>query len=518
LVWVATGLNVAFMLAFVLLVPPYHGPDEPAHFDMIHQYQRDPLPRRPTTRVPFIIKAAPVDRAGRLLSPLSFGTVRKPRLSLAAAPPRRDRPTLAELGKPRPPVYNNMSQHPPLYYLIAAGLTKAITVPDSIWSWDRELFLARLISVLLVAPLAVLASAAVLAIRLPRGVGAIAAAFTLMIPQKSFIGSVVNNDALVMLLAAVSVVAALKYLAGGSPRTAWAAGAASGALALTKSTGVVVCAWVAVLVLCTAFMRWRGGSRADAWKALLGAGAFIAVGSSWYVYNTIRFGRPQPTPRRIIAHPVPTRFSTFLREFADLMSRNFWGRPASRLGVALPWWISHPLSMLTIAIVIFGALSVRSHRRYLLWLLALCAVHSTVLIRQNWRANRVHMGGPTVILGGLQGRYFFPLLVPIAVLVAAAFWSVLSRFSRAALVYAAAALIAIGTALHLVLGERMLVGYWVAPGVSYARHLHAVEAWSPLPVPLTIIMLALPCIVSAIALMLGVAWLRSRRAPAIEPA
>ena len=48
LVWVVAGLNLTFMLAFVVLIPPYHGPDEASHFDMVHQYQRDPTPRRPT--------------------------------------------------------------------------------------------------------------------------------------------------------------------------------------------------------------------------------------------------------------------------------------------------------------------------------------------------------------------------------------------------------------------------------------------------------------------------------------
>jgi len=47
LAWVAAGLNLAFMLSFTLLVSPYHGPDEGAHFDMIHQYQRDLALRRP---------------------------------------------------------------------------------------------------------------------------------------------------------------------------------------------------------------------------------------------------------------------------------------------------------------------------------------------------------------------------------------------------------------------------------------------------------------------------------------
>src|SRR5262249_39559725 len=231
--------------------------------------------------------------------------------------------------------YNQMSQHPPLYYWTAGAVTSLITVPDSFWSWDRELWITRLLSVLFVAPLALLASAAALAIGFRRGVGAIAAGFTLLIPQKSFLGSVVNNDTLVMLLAAISVVAALRFLAGGRPRTAWAAGAAAGALALTKSTGAVVTAWTIAVVAYAAYERRREGQRDDARRAFLGAAGFIALGSSWYVANVIRYQKPQPAPKRFLKHPEPTRFWTFVRLFLDWMSRTFWGRPAERLGVEL---------------------------------------------------------------------------------------------------------------------------------------------------------------------------------------
>jgi len=518
LVWVAVALNVAFMLSFTLLVSPYHGPDEGAHFDMIHQYQKDLALRRPDRRVKFVIRGGPIDAQGRLLSPAAHGMLR-PRLRIGDAAPRGTRPTLAEIGPPPGPLttYNQMSQHPPLYYVATAGIVKVVTVPDPDWSWDRELLLARFLSVLFVAPLALLASSAVLAIGLPRGVGAIAAAFTLLIPEKSFIGAVVNNDSLVMLLAAISVVGALRYLAGGRPRTAWAAGAAAGALALTKSTGAVVAVWTIAVVVYGAWERRTRGQRADARRAFLGAAGFIALGSSWYLANVIRFHKPQPAPKRLLANPVPTRFWTFVRLFLDEMSRTFWGRPSSRLGVELPWWVCHALSILTIAAIVFAVVTVRSQRRYLIPLFVLCAGHTALLLWTNWRANRFHNGSVPVDLSGLQGRYFFPLLVPFAVLVAAGFWSVLQHYSREALIYAASALIGIGTLLHLALAESMLVGYWQRPNAPLARHLRAVEAWSPVPTVLTRVVLLLPALVIAFAFVPGLAWLRARRVTPAAP-
>ena len=93
----AAGLNLAFMLSFALLVSPYHGPDEGAHFDMIHQYQRDLALRRPDRRVKLVIQPGSIDV--HLLSPAPHGMLR-PRLRIHEAAPRGKRPTLADIGPP----------------------------------------------------------------------------------------------------------------------------------------------------------------------------------------------------------------------------------------------------------------------------------------------------------------------------------------------------------------------------------------------------------------------------------
>ena len=107
--------------------------------------------------------------------------------------------------------------------------------------------------------------------------------------------------------------------------------------------------------------------------------------------------------------------------------------------------------------------------------------------------------------------------MPFAVLVAAALWSVLQHHSRAALIYAASALIGVGTLLHVALAESMLVGYWQHPNAPLARHLRAVEAWSPVPTVLTLVVLLLPALVIVFAFVPGVAWLRARRVAPAAP-
>jgi preprotein translocase subunit SecG len=506
LVWLTVALNVAFMLSFTLLVTPFRGPDEPAHFDMVHQYERNPLLRQPNRGIKEVVIGAPIGRSGHPLP-----VAQRKRLQAAAAAPRSNRPTLSEIGKPKSALPEQMTQHPPLYYLVVAAVTRVVTIPNSFWSWDRELYLMRLLSVLFLAPLALLASEGALALKLSRPAGAIAAGFTLLIPQKSFLGAVVNNDSLTILLAAAVVVAGLRYLAGGSARNAWAGAAAGAALALTKATGAVAVAWVALVIAYTAYERWKRGDRADARRALVPSALLLAVGSIWYIANLIQFHRPQPHPPKAkVVDPVRSSLRQFLPRFFDFISKTFWGQPARRLGIQLPWQIAHALSLLTIAAIVVAFVVAKPMRRYLVALLILCVAQGYLLLQTTWLGNRTHVRG-TNFYTGLQGRYLFPLIVPLAVFFAVACAGIAERFSRRVVVQVAAVVVAIGFLLHWAVWVMMLDGYWQAPAVSWSQHLRAVAAWSPLPQVITIIVLFSPLIVLAYALVRGATLLWSRR-------
>ena len=71
------------MLSFTLLVTPFRGPDEPAHFDMVHQYERNPLLRQPNRAIKEVVIGAPIGRSGRPLP-----VAQRKRLKAAAAAPR----------------------------------------------------------------------------------------------------------------------------------------------------------------------------------------------------------------------------------------------------------------------------------------------------------------------------------------------------------------------------------------------------------------------------------------------
>lgn len=85
------------------------------------------------------------------------------------------------------------------------------------------------------------------------------------------------------------------------------------------------------------------------------------------------------------------------------------------------------------------------------------------------------------------------------------------------MICAASALIGVGTLLHVALADSMLVGYWQHPKAPLAKHLRAVEAWSPVPNVLTLLVLLLPALVIAFAFVPGVAWLRARHVNPAAP-
>jgi 4-amino-4-deoxy-L-arabinose transferase-like glycosyltransferase len=387
--------------------------------------------------------------------------------------------------------------------------------PAGLWSYDREVYFYRLLSIIATAPLALLASAALLAMKCSKRVALIASAFTLLIPEKTFVGSVVNNDGLMIVLAALSVAAGLRYLGGGSRRSAWLAAAAGAGAALTKATGATIAAWAVLVVAIGAYERWNRGDRRDAMAALGGTLVFAAIGSAWYVRNLVEFHNPQPAPA---GHPRPLgatklSFVSFLPSWLDRISQTFWGVPARRLGIALPWWVSHALSVLTVAAVVTAVITGRRLWKYTLPLLAVCLADVLLLLRSDRLANRLHVPGSEY--AGVQGRYLFALIVPLAAFVALAVGRLAIRSSRSILGIAIAE-IAVGCALHLVLAREMFSRFWAGGGAPFFDHLRAVLAWSPLPVPLTGALLLLPFVLMVALAVSGVRYVRVTQAMSPE--
>ena len=63
----------------------------------------------------------------------------------------------------------------------------------------------------------------------------------------------------------------------------------------------------------------------------------------------------------------------------------------------------------------------------------------------------------------------------------------------------------------------MLDRYWEVPDASFAARVRAVYAWSPLPAPLTGVVLALPLVVVAVAAVVARRAAVSGAIPALTP-
>jgi hypothetical protein len=104
----------------------------------------------------------------------------------------------------------------------------------------------------------------------------------------------------------------------------------------------------------------------------------------------------------------------------------------------------------------------------------------------------------------VQGRYLFALVVPLAVFFAVAVAELVRRSERAVVGVALGAS-ALGFVLHVALAGNMLDRYWEGPDATFTERVHAVYAWSPLPAPLTGVVLALPLLLIVAGAVMAVA-------------
>jgi small subunit ribosomal protein S36 len=518
LVWWVIVIKALFGLSYTLLVPVYHGPDETQHVDMVRWYQSHAGYADPTEqprRSPAVVASQ------RMVSP---EVSPRPPLRALDAVPRPDRVPFADLEPPEGPLgTNQMSQHPPLYYAMTeAGSSLAGLLPSEAWTWDREVYLYRLISWLTFLTLPLLAAEAALALGLARAFTAVAASITLLVPMTTFIGSVVNNDGLATAFTALAVVGALGYLRQGSLR--WAAVAAVGCAGapLTKSTAAPAVAWVLV-VMAVAMVRssgWRPSARTLRHAALVGAAAL--VGLSWQITNVVRFNDPQPNgftqqPRT----GYDASITDYVPDWIARVSSTFWGQPARRTGVTLAPWMITSLTVAAAVVCLYALVRARRFR-WPVWLLSvLVAGQVALMFRTNWKS---HQRAGT--LNGLQGRYLFALVVPLAVLATVGVAALVHRRRTAndideavhegvgeddatqatagrTTAGIAAAVAAAGVGLHVFLGWSMLTGgYWATDGDGVGGQLRAVVAWSPLPALLTITTF----LATGLAVVLAAVW------------
>lgn len=449
-VWWLVAWNALLLAVLSVVYPVWRVPDEPAHVDMVrwssHEWSWPSVNELSKSRQ--ITKsyelAGLVDRTPRLSPPLS------------TSPP--ERPPFDEIAPDEPSgELQQMPQHPPLYYVLL-GRGVAPVVPDTV-PFDTEVVLLRLASALLFVPVPLLVWLTARQVLGGRE-SIVAATVSCAVPQLSHISAGVNNDTLLVLLV-VAMTPLLVQVARGraSTRVVVAASVLAGLAFLTKGFGFFTPLWL--VVAC-----WAGGVDVVR-RSAIALGTTFVTGGWWLVRNVAVEGAIQPSG--VGYPPPPAGFQVDLPWWLGFFWRRFTARFWIQPDIYVPWMKKLP-ELLTVA-------------------LALLVVAGLVVL---WRrqAGRVAvvLAVPVVSLLGLtvggafnyyrsvgvpyavNGRYLFPAIAAIGVLVAAAVgrW----RWSPPAAVAVAVALQALTLRLAL---DR----YW--EGVA------AVRAWSPLPWALVVL-------------------------------
>lgn len=506
-----TVTNLGLLLTWSLLVPTFRAPDEHVHHDLLRQLTT-------TWRYPdydgLRVSRRTLDALGTSPAfPADAGAV-----SEDQATPRAERPGWDELGpavRNGPP--NQMPQHPPLYYEAAAAVLRVLD-DDGSRPLDRVVWELRLLSVLVTAPLPLLAAAVARRFSRSEAVVLAAAATTLAVPQLTHIGSTVSNDPLMVALGSLTLLGAA-HLATGDRRWSVAAGTGVTAGLALFTKGFAIPLVPAVALACLLPLRPRRSVRLDsanrvpasapdpsresaaetAAKSAVVAVLALAFGGWWWIRNVVVYGTPQPGVRlRDRVAGVDLDLLEFAEDFAERLITSFWGN-FGWFEARLPYGLSIALTSLLVA----SAVAACWRRWERLVLLLPAAVATGMVLSAAWGAYK-----KTGVSYATQGRYLFTGIVGLAVLSALgiARWARRgSRWQPAITVVAALGLQA--TALWIVLHR-----YWA--GGSVLDRVRSMAAFAPVPGAVTAAVLVATALSSLAVVSLGVGMVRTAHAEA----
>lgn len=508
LVWALLALHVALMLCSAVLYPAMYGYDEPQHVDLAYAYSKGHGPYDPEQR----LLAVGVHNGER-------GPGYPPSRPFTDHPllPRDQRPAFDAQGGDTPylggKLPNQMVQHPPLYYLAGAAVLGFPGVSGM--GYDRQIWLLRMLSVLMVAPLPLLAWAAARALLGPGPPALVAAALPVAVPGLTRIGASVTNDAPMALVGALLVHLLARVLAGDlRTRTGALVGAVLLAGLLTKGFALVLPP-VAAAAYLVAALRHRRLPAAPMVPVVV----LSAVGGLWWLRNLLRYGVVQPLgigqdAFRATLGPVRPggTVTGFLPGFVETVSSRLWGGIGLPEGPRLSPAVTTGWSVALVALVVVGsAVGIRGRcGRAALAVLTLPAVLTLLLVAAAaYPSYRDHVG----LYVGVHGRYLYVGLTGLAI----AFAVGLDRLARLAgrrgpglarrlpAVVLAAALLSQLAAVKTIVG-----GWWVPAAASGAPAelrgaLTGISRWSPFPTVPTYAPFALAAGLAVLALVLAVA-------------
>lgn len=311
---------------------------------------------------------------------------------------------------------DQMTQHPPVYYGIAAGYLKVLGADH--WQWDGQLLALRVLSALMVMWVVPATVYTARKTGLGRRLSLFAGLGIFAIPQLAHVGSSITNDSLYILVGALVLAQSARVLFGNpTKRDVVISGLLLGLGLWTKATflvfGLVVgLSFVLARAAIPAGRKWLYGVSAG----MLG----VVVGGLWWVRNLIVYGSLQPSGMKIAQADWGTE-SPDLRDFLPIawtdFVESFWGK-YGWLEIPLPSWMIPTLTLCAVAMAILGFIAAKGRRTALSALLLFPVLVFAIILGQSW-LNYVYTGQ----VAGMQGRYIFPAISALAVLVAWCFVS-----------------------------------------------------------------------------------------------
>jgi 4-amino-4-deoxy-L-arabinose transferase-like glycosyltransferase len=497
-----SGLWVSLLLGASVLWPMSLGYDEPAHVEMAYLYSLHPFhfygpAQLPSTKATLAIKRmVPIEPSAE-------------RLADAPIAARDHRPTLAQLGAGTlvpGSIPDQMVQHPPLYYWLAALVLRVPGVSGL--GWDLQIWLMRLLSVVLLAPVPVLCWASTRRLATAWGrlkgvtpemvsrVAVLAAVVPLTVPNLIRDGSAVTNDSLLILVTSVVLYLLSRVLTGDvSRRTAvWIA--ISLAVALwTKGFSLVLPPLVLASYVLGAHRSTSRSWFRGFWRPLAITAIGGLVGGLWWLRNLIDYGTVQVNgfgagyDRTMYGRPDNKgTLIRFVPEFiTDFIGRIWGGVGIPDLPLPGPFIVYGWFFVVLIGVV--AALFVRREPRGRLRLLVLVAapVLSVLVVAEGSYSTFRHWSNGT---HGTQGRYLYQTIVVIAALATIGWVEVLQPRARAALI----PLTVVGAVATNAAVWVMLLRSWYQPATGLsALHgftvaVHGLLRWSPLPSLVTLLL------------------------------
>jgi 4-amino-4-deoxy-L-arabinose transferase-like glycosyltransferase len=424
-------LQAAWMLCVGVVYPPFQAPDEVAHVDYVLAHRHGewldgPGERFPQSGTLTAYGSVPATHSERHLS-----DHHKPSL-------RSKRQSFDQLGTaPAPPTSlpNQMVQHPPLFYGLAAGYTYLIPHFSSL-RFDLQVFWLRLLAVLLLAPVPVLLYLTGMRLFGRAPAALVMALLPLAVPSYLRAGSSVNNDALLVLAGAVTGLLLAHVIAGDlRRRTAALVGLTWGAMLLTKGLALILPPVLVAAFLVGASGGVRERLRAAFVPTLIAGGIGSLLGGWWWVRNLVVFGQIQPTgygsawpASRLYGVRSGATNGEFLHGVFDRFVSRVFGSLGLIDGPALPYaLVATLLAVVTVLVLIglaTGFAEIRSPRLAALTLMApavLCGVLVVVQIHPLYWQSR--------LFPGIQVRYFLPFITGIVATSAIALHRLAGRFA-----------------------------------------------------------------------------------------